>query len=184
LKGWTFSTWVKFDAPQSAARILAAEDSGHRLELIVNGQNLNARWQENTAQAETPAVPLTPGAWHQLTLVVRDTALTLYVDGNPAGNAKISLTAFTPRISLGEHWSGWLDEVGVATTARSADWIKLGYRSQMPDFAVLGFGQDEAGGESSGGHFSVIVENVTVDGWQDSRVPGPCPDPCKPALFS
>jgi biopolymer transport protein ExbB len=58
-----------------------------------------------------------------------------------------------------------LDEVQVASAARSADWIKLSHRSQSPDFAVLAFGQDESGASGSEGHFMVIVQNVTLDGW-------------------
>ena len=164
-KGWTFSTWIKLDQPQSQARILEARDAGHNLELSVNGLNLSGRWQGAGAAAETPAVALTPGQWHQLSLVVRDGGLSLFVDGTEAAGPRISLTAFTPQIRLGVNFVGWLDEVGIASAARSTDWIKLGYRSQTPDFAVIGFGPDESGAEGGTGHFSVIVENVTLDGW-------------------
>jgi biopolymer transport protein ExbB len=57
-----------------------------------------------------------------------------------------------------------LDEIQIAATAHSADWIKLAYRSQSPDFSVLNFGQDETN-SSGDGHFKVIVQNVTLDGW-------------------
>lgn len=164
-RGWTFSTWIKWDQAQTQARIFTAQDSTHSLELIANGQNLVAHWQDAGVVVETQAVPLATGAWHQVSLVVRDRNLALYIDGQEAANAAIALTAFTPQISVGHHLVATLDEVGIAATARSADWIKLGYRSQTPDFAVLGFGPDESGGESGTGHFSVIVQNVTVDGW-------------------
>ncbi len=164
-RGWTFSTWIKLDQPQNQARVLTARDASHTLELVIDGDRLSGRWQAGEGSASTPAIPLTSGAWHQLTLVIQTGTLTLSVDGNPAGQAVISAAAFSPALVIGQHLVGLLDEVGVATTARSADWIKLAYRSQHPDFAVLGFGPDESGGDSGGGHFSVIVENVTLDGW-------------------
>ena len=54
----------------------------------------------------------------------------------------------------------------MAKTARSADWIKLAFRTQSPDFTVLSFGQDE--GKSSGdgpNYFVIILQSLTVDGW-------------------
>lgn len=160
-KGWTYSAWVKFDAPQTAASLLEARDATNALELNLDGTALSARYQ-GTA---TPAANLTPGKWQHIALVARPDQLELYVDGALAGNAAIKLAALNPSLAIGKGFTGLLDEVQIAATARPADWIKLSYRTQSPDFAVLAYGQDEANASEGGGHFMVIVQNVTLDGW-------------------
>ena len=78
----------------------------------------------------------------------------------------VCVAAFTPALVVGQDFVGLLDEVQVAKTARSADWIKLQYRSQSPDFTVLGFGQDESKGSGDGpNYFVIILQSLTVDGW-------------------
>lgn len=163
-KGWTFSTWVKIDQPQAMANLLAAADAASRLELNVQGMAVSARWNGPDSQAETPPVALTAGRWQHLALQASADRLRIFLDGNLAAEAGIRLSAFTPALQIGSNFTGWLDEVQVAAIARSADWLKLAFRSQSPDFSVLNFGEDESGAAADG-HFMVIVQNVTLDGW-------------------
>jgi len=164
-KGWTFSTWVKFDQPQAAAKLLDARDGGKGITLEVQGTALVARWTGAGGVADIAPVNLTPGKWQHIVLVAKADTLELFVDGLPAGNKAITLSALNPSIAIGSAFNGLLDEVQIAATARSADWIKLSFRSQSPDFTVLGFGQDESNSSGDTGHFMVIVQNVTIDGW-------------------
>lgn len=163
-KGWSFSAWVKIDQPQNQARLLEAVDGGNGLSLAVQGTALSARWQQPTGAAETPAVNLGLGRWQHVALVVEAGHLTLYLDGAAVANTAIGTAAFQPGLTLGAQFNGLLDEVQIAAAARSADWIKLAYRSQSPDFSVINFGADESN-SSGDGHFQVIVQNVTADGW-------------------
>jgi biopolymer transport protein ExbB len=160
-QGWSFSAWLKIDQPQTAASLLEARNEANGIDLVVDGTALAARWN-GTA---TPAANLITGKWQHVAVVARSDTLELYVDGIATGSAPISLTALNPNLAIGRGFTGLLDEVQVAATARSADWIKLSFRSQSPDFAVLGFGQDESGESGGDGHFMVIVQNVTLDGW-------------------
>jgi len=181
-KGWTFSTWIKLDQPQTAATLLFAGDSATTLELNLQNTALTASWN---GVAIAPA-NLALGQWQQITLVVRPDTLAvysgdkaaanpnsfappqvieLYIDGVSVGSAKINLVAVNPTIRLGNQLVGLLDEVQIAATARSPDWVKLAFRSQSPDFSVLNFGQDESNSSGNQGHFMVIVQNVTIDGW-------------------
>jgi biopolymer transport protein ExbB len=164
--GWTFSTWIRIDQPQPEAVVLRAAEGANGLELRLRGANLVGRYLQNGNPVETAPVPLQAGKWQHLALVARKDKLELFVDGALAGNAAIALTALNPTVSLGESFTGALDEVQIAAKARSADWIKLTFRSQSPDFTVLNFGQDESkGGAGGSSSFLVIVQNVTVDGW-------------------
>jgi biopolymer transport protein ExbB len=66
----------------------------------------------------------------------------------------------------GANLVGLLDEVQIANKARSADWLKLSFRSQSPDFTVLNFGQDESKSSGEGpNYFVIILQSLTVDGW-------------------
>jgi len=161
-KGWTFSTWLKLDQPQNAASLLEAREGANGLELSIQGTVLSAKW---LAGASTASVNLTLGRWQHIAVTAKSDKLELYVDGVLAGNAAITLAAVNPTISIGRNLVGLLDEVQIAATARSADWVKFGFRSQSPDFSVLSYGQDEAVSSGDAGHFMVIVQNVTVDGW-------------------
>ena len=164
-KGWTFSSWVKFDQPQVNAELLTAREGENGLTLSLQGTNLVARWTNAGVSAETTPFNLTQGKWQQLVLVAKTDKLELYVDGASVASTPLSLAALNPLIALGTNFNGLLDEVQIAAIARSADWIKLSFRSQSPDFSVLGFGEDESNSSGEGGHFMVIVQNVTIDGW-------------------
>jgi biopolymer transport protein ExbB len=164
-KGWTFSAWVKIDQPQTAASILEAKDGENGLSLAINGTALSAKWAGSNP-AETAPANLTPGKWQHVSVVARSDKLELYLDGLLAGSANIALAAVNPKLTIGQGYIGSLDEVQVASVARSADWIKLSFRTQSPDFAVLGFGQDESAGSAGGpNYFTIILQSLTVDGW-------------------
>ncbi len=165
-KGWTFSTWIRFDQPQNGAKLLDAHEGATGLEAAIEGSSLTVRWLGSNGISEIATANLKQGQWQHITIVARPDKLELFVDGLSVGSTPITLSTLNPSIDLGTNFIGLLDEVQIANTARSADWIKLNFRSQSPDFSVLGFGQDES--NSSGddsGHFMVIVQNVTVDGW-------------------
>ncbi len=164
-KGWTFSSWIKVDQAQNGARVLTALEGNKGLEINLQDAALSARWRDGETSIELPAVNLTLGSWQHLTLVARADKLELYVNGQLAGSAAITLGAVNPAISIGDNLQATLDELQIAATARSADWIKLSFRSQSPDFTVLNYGEDESNSSGDAGHFMVIVQNVTLDGW-------------------
>ena len=69
-KGWTFSTWLKIDQPQTAANLLAAEQGGVGLSLSIQGTALVARWQSPAGSVEIPAVNLSVERWQAVALVL------------------------------------------------------------------------------------------------------------------
>jgi biopolymer transport protein ExbB len=161
-KGWTFSTWLKIDQPQNNASLLEAREGSSGLDVTIQGAALSVSW--NGAPGIAP-VNLSLGQWQYVTVVAEANKLELFLNGAAAGSATINLQNINPTLVLGNRYIGLLDEVQIAATARGGDWIKLAYRSQSPDFSVLNFGQDESNSSGDGGHFMVIVQNVTIDGW-------------------
>jgi biopolymer transport protein ExbB len=69
----------------------------------------------------------------------------------------------------GEHsFIGELDEIQLANTARSGDWVRAAYRSQGPEALLCAYGVEEIG--EGGGllptfYLATVVKNVTLDGW-------------------
>ncbi len=172
--GWTFNTWIKTEQAQTAPLLQAIDPNTPNARLTLDLQNGLLQASYHTAEGsvtQTDPVSLSPGKWQHLALVARTDTLQLYLDGQLAAEAAIVLEPLSPIVSIGTsdnglHLTGWLDEVQIAKTARSADWIKLQFRSQSPDFTLLSFGQDESTTADGGvDYFTVILENLTVDGW-------------------
>ena len=164
-KGWTFSAWVKIDQAQEDASLLEARDGTHLIELGFQGTAIIPSWVSQTEKVATSPANLTIGKWQHLVMIASANKLEFFLDGEPAGSAGISLDSFNPSIMIGRGMVGSVDEVQLATISRNADWAKLSFRTQSTDFQTLAFGQDESGGDGGGGHFMVIVQNVTLDGW-------------------
>lgn len=171
-RGWTFSAWAKIDQAQPNTVLVQAKDGASWLELVAQDSGISARYQDAGGTAvQTAPANLALGQWQHLAVVAEKGKLTLYVNGARVAESLIQLTAMNPALLIGsadvDHgFAGLLDEVQIAKQARSADWIKLQFRSQSPDFTVVGFGQDESGGSSSGpNYFVIILQSLTVDGW-------------------
>jgi biopolymer transport protein ExbB len=174
--GWTLSLWLKTDQAQEAAVLFEAAGDEQRLALAIDGTSLAASYHDATgAVVETPPGPmLLPGNWQHVALTLATGRLTLYLNGVEAAAAKVTVSAFTPQLSFGqsgagEHgFIGELDEIRLARTARSADWIKLaaGHGLSASQVFYGEDGQQEGGGDGVGeSYFAITMRNVTVDGW-------------------
>jgi biopolymer transport protein ExbB len=172
--GWSFSSWIKIDAAQSSTTLLLAQDnaSHNSIELTVNGLAATASYAGSGSPAvQTPAAALKLGKWQHIAVVARKDNLELYLDGQSVGNTGIHLASMNPALFIGgadarTNFTGLLDEVHIANKARSADWVKLLFRSQSPDFTVLNFGEDESKSSGEGpDYFVIILQSLTVDGW-------------------
>jgi biopolymer transport protein ExbB len=171
-KGFTISMWTRIDAAQSDAYLAELADQGRELVLGISGTQVYARYVGGSAPVTVQQSGQLPtGEWHHLALRVGDGHLTLLVDGNEAGQSYITQQEIAGALTIGgsaagaHFYSGELDELEVANTARSTDWIKAAARSQgmvAPLVVYGGDAQKEGGNES---YFVTTLRNVTVDGW-------------------
>lgn len=154
--GFTLSMWIK---PERAdGRLLAF--GGLALDLAQGTPVASAGGQRAAAPA-----PLSLNAWHHLALSWDASALTLYVNGQPVATAGAPFAA-AAALTLGEGLVGELDEVQIATAARSAAWIAAQADSQGMATRLVKQGEEEStegGGET--GYFMATMNNLTVDGW-------------------
>jgi len=171
--GWTFSTWIKIDVPQKDAYLMSREEGGRSLVMGVEGTDVYARLGQREQAIRTPSgVSITPGAWHHLAMTVGQSGLIIYIDGAEAASVPVTLSELGGEITVGaaadgsHGFSGDLDELGIAGTVRGADWIKAAAGSQGMDAKLITYGSDDQHGGGGGtSYFSVILQNVTVDGW-------------------
>lgn len=172
-KGFTASAWVKLDAAQARAHVLVLEDQGRQLVLGIDGMQafvtLASRDVPVAITQEGPG--LTPGTWHFLAVTVSPTQVTLYADGLAVGSAPVTPVELAGTLTLGataagtNGYVGELDEVQVATVARSADWLKAAARSQGIEAPLVVYGADGQKEGGSNSYFATIAKNLTFDGW-------------------
>jgi biopolymer transport protein ExbB len=116
---------------------------------------------------------LPASAWAQVVVTVGAGKLTLYVNGAQAAQADLqpSTTGINGPLNVASGLSGQLDQLEVASTVRSADWVKMAHAAQSGDAKlVLTVKQtaedaDKAEGGEAPGHFAILVNNLTTDAW-------------------
>ena len=160
---YSLSLWFK---PQGLTGTLIKQGP---LSLTLDAGKLAASL--GTATATGGELP--PSAWAHLAVTVGNGKLTLYVNGAQAAQADVPATVVSMdgALSVGEGLTGLIDQLEVAGTVRSADWVKFAHAAQSADAKlVLATTQTEetadAGeGSHEAGHFAILVDNLTVDAW-------------------
>jgi biopolymer transport protein ExbB len=171
-RGLTLSAWVRPDAAQSDAYVLALEDQNNAVVLGMDGAAATARLLAGGTPAATlKSADLAAGDWHHLALTIGNGKLLFYVDGAEVGSAPVTPPEVAGALTIGgsaaggHGFSGELDEVEAAGVARSAAYVQVAARSQGQVAPLVVYGTDaqrESGGVS---YFQVTMKNVTPDGW-------------------
>ncbi len=160
--GMTVSFWIK-PTDAADARLYEQTEGAGALRISLRGGKLVV---ESGGLAATSAAPVNPGAWQHIAVVAKDT-LTVYLNGQESAKAAGALLEWGNAAVVGKGFKGDIDELEVATTARSADWVKLAALSQGPDQKLVVYGPAEGGGEGEGGpsYLKILLSAVTLDGW-------------------
>jgi biopolymer transport protein ExbB len=158
---FSLSVWVR---PEAAAGTLYAQGP---LQLLFSAGKLTAK----LGSASVTGGDVPPAAWSQVMVTSGSGKLTLYVNGAEAGQA--DLAAPSPAIDgdarAGEGYQGLMDELEIAGTVRSGDWIKLSYAAQSADAKLIASKTETAdsAGSSSGStsYFGILFKSLTPDAW-------------------
>jgi biopolymer transport protein ExbB len=171
-RGLTLSGWVKLSGPQQSY-FLALSEAGREVVLGINGTRAFARYGGDGAPVVVSQAgsELSSGDWHHLALTAGAGQLILFVDGVAANQQAVNLQEIGGTLTVGasagggQFLSGEVDQVGVANSVRSADWIKTVARNEGTTANLVLYGADgqKEGGQSS--YFVTIAKNLTVDGW-------------------
>lgn len=160
---YSVSLWFK---PEAVTGTLFKQ--GSLALALANGKASASLGSATAAGGELPTA-----AWAHLAVTVGNGKLTLYVNGAQAAQADVPATVapIEGAVSVGQGLTGLLDQLEVATTVRSADWVKLAHAAQSADAKlVLANTQtpdtaEADSGHGEKGHFAILIENLTTDAW-------------------
>jgi biopolymer transport protein ExbB len=159
---YTVSLWVK---PEAASGAVLRQGP---LSISIDAGKLSAR----LGSAAATGGDLPASAWAHVAAVVGNGKLLLYVNGEQAATADVAQTAaIEGPFALGEGFKGLVDQLEVAATVRSPDFLKVAAAAQRADAKlVVAITQTEETAKNEGGsgevsHFSILVGNLTTDAW-------------------
>ena len=122
---------------------------------------------KGTAKTTLSGGSLAPTAWGHLALVLGGGKARLVVNGAEVAQADAATPALAGELRIGDGLRGAIDELQIANTARSADWLALAAASQGSDgrlVKALRESPEQASGEGPG-YIGILVKNLTVDAW-------------------
>src|SRR3984957_13265709 len=157
---FSMSIWVR---PDSAEGTLYQQGE---LKIALAGGKLAATF----GPASVRGGNVTAATWTQIAFTISAGKLTLYVNGEQAGQGDLPrpVPAIFGETRVGEGYQGLIDELEFANVARSADWIKLAYAAQSADAKLIATKTETAASESSSGstsYFGILFKSLTPDAW-------------------
>lgn len=156
--GFSWSAWVKPAAIPQKGVLFSQGDTvikldGNKLSLTV-GKTVVAGGE------------IKPAAWQHLAVTIASGGATLYVNGAAVGNGTVAMAESQSPIDVGTGYNGELDELQLANTARSADWIKLAAAGQSAEEQLITVQAAAEGGDEEGegtSYIGILVNNLTID---------------------
>ncbi len=137
---------------------------------------LTLRWAAGELVASLGELELAGGdvpaqAWTHVLLTLGAGKATLYINGTQAALADLPAgQGVQGDLALGQGYAGLIDQLEVAGTVRSADWVRLTRALQSADAKLVATmtqtpdsAEEGSAGEAS--HMGVLVDNLTVDAW-------------------
>jgi biopolymer transport protein ExbB len=178
---FTFSTWVKSDAPQAKAALYGRHDGAAGL-VIGLDQGVPFVDISGGTGAGHLAAPqaVAKGQWTHIAVTADGKSVTLYVNGKATTTAAATLPAMNSVTVIGRDvapvagvapaseyaaFVGEMDELRISKVARPAAVILAGALSEGPDSKLVVFGEDEKQSGFGFGYFGIIIQHVTIDAW-------------------
>jgi len=163
----TLSAWFKVTSTKRDQQIILQWGSDTRIQFKVNEQStddVRVYFQDYNGGV-TQAGPIkynagvTDGEWHQAVGTLKNGTARLYIDGLEVATETVNdnfTVNFSPDQNPGisysnstQFFSGALDEISVATVARSGDWVKTAYYNQADQENFLSIWAAEKYGASN-----------------------------------
>jgi biopolymer transport protein ExbB len=156
--GMTWSVWLK---PANLPQTAEIFKSGNvKLTLEASALVLHA------GAASTQAGELKAGQWQHLAVVFQAGQAIVYVNGQVAGQVEASDAKASAEFTLGQNLNAEVDELQLASTARSAAWLALVAQSQGADASIVKVVAADAEEEGEGGeanYMGILIDSLTMD---------------------
>lgn len=172
--GGTVAFWVRADKAQDGAVLTLGAAGGPALAVGFRGDGIEAQLRgPGGATLGVAASGPTPfRTWRHVAATLTADTLTLYIDGEAKGSAKVATPALAGPVLLGAApgrpgFTGSLDEVEVSNVARSAGWLQAVALGSGPEGRLVSVGATEQKSQFSAylGLLATIAASVSVDGW-------------------
>ena len=155
--GYTWSAWIK---PAGMPQQAVLYSQGDALNLKIEGQKLSL----NIAASTISGGEIKPGSWQHVAFTLEGGKATVFINGVSVATGDAPVVDAESDLTIGEGYTGEMDELEIADTARSNDWLKLAASSQGMDSQLLkieaGEGEEE-GGEAN--YLSILLSSLTID---------------------
>jgi len=156
--GSTWSVWLK---PANLPQTAEIFKSGN-VTLKLEGTTLALQ----AGTASTQGGELKPGQWQHIALVFQGDQAIIYVNGQVTGQVKASDAQAATDLTVGQNLNAEVDELQLASTARSASWLALVAQSQGADASMVKVIPSDAEEEGEGGeanYMGILIDSLTVD---------------------
>ncbi|WP_214229006.1 LamG-like jellyroll fold domain-containing protein [Pedobacter sp. B4-66] len=183
----TISAWIKFNTIGSEQVILTNESvtgaftNGYRFSINSSGQ-MTAAFSNNAKQPYiiTPQGALNPNTWYYVAVITSGSSYSIFVNKAVTGGRTVS----TSRLGAGgavnvgsskagnQYFNGFIDELRIQKTGRSADWLHTEYLNQSSPSTFYTVGPEEY--SSSGFSKFISSESTTWNlgsNWGNNAVP-------------
>ncbi|MDI1299003.1 DUF2341 domain-containing protein [Methylotenera sp.] len=158
--GYTWSAWIK---PATLPQTANLYNQGDALSLSIDAQKLTLK----IGGATIAGGELKPAVWQHIAFTVNAGNASLYLDGAQVATGAIQALDMSKEIKIGEGFTGELDEMQMASAAKTAGAIKLAASSQGVESALLKVSGSDAGeGDEEGGepnYLSILINSLTID---------------------
>lgn len=172
---WPASSAVRADAGSPYAVSLWLRPESASGTLFSQGV-LSVALENGAATVRLGGVTVSGGtlplnAWAHVSAVSAAGRLTLYVNGNPAGNAELPAgPAIEGPLAVGEGFVGLIDELVIANAERSPEYLRFAHAAQSADARLVAsvlqpLGAVAAGEGGQGGYMLVLLQTLTLEAW-------------------
>jgi len=126
---------------------------------------------DGTSGEAVASTAIAPASWAHLAVTAADGVITLYVNGAAVGTVQAALPQLDGEEVIGSlgpipAFTGDIDELGRANTARSAGAIALAAQSQGRSSTLVSVaGEADAAGGGGHNYFGILFSALTVDAW-------------------
>ena len=158
--GYTWSAWIK---PTTLPQTASLYNQGDAISLTIDAQKLTLK----IGGASVAGGELKPAVWQHVAFTINAGNANLYLDGAQVATGAVTDPDMSKEIKIGEAFTGEMDEMQMASNAKSAAAMKLAASSQGVESALLKVSDVEAGeGDEEGGepnYLSILINSLTID---------------------
>jgi len=159
--GYTWSAWIK---PTTLSQTASLYNQGDAISLTIDAQKLTLK----IGGATLTGGEIKPAVWQHVVFTINAGNANLYLDGAQVATGAATDPDMSKKIKIGEAFTGEMDEMLIASNAKSAAAIKLAATSQGVESALLkvsdstgGEGNDEGDGKPN--YLKILIDSLTPD---------------------